>query len=116
MCESAIVVSSGLPMTLVSPPLPLSRFANSGLPSGWMKIRQPSSSAFFQNGWKLRIGQLLAVDAAADPGAAQPELLDRVFQLLGRQNPDYCSATVGEGDEAVRLRRAELGELLVLQA
>src|SRR5580704_489619 len=32
---------------------------------------------------KLKIGQLLAIDAAADQRAAQSELLDRNFELLG---------------------------------
>ena len=35
-CESAIVVSSGLPMVLPSQPLPAKRLVSSGTPCGWM--------------------------------------------------------------------------------
>ncbi len=60
------------------------------------------------------VGQLLAVDAAADQSAPQSEPLDCMFELLG------CEIRVlqgnrGQADEAVRLCRADVGELLVLQ-
>jgi hypothetical protein len=57
-------------------------------------------------GMELRVGQLLAVDAAADGGAAQAVLPDALLELLGGE--------VGmlQGD---RVRGAGLGELLVLQ-
>ena len=59
------------------------------------------------------IGELLAVDAAADQSAAQSELFDSMLELLG------CEIGVLQGyrcqaDEPVRLCRADLGELLVL--
>src|SRR5882757_2401697 len=52
-CESAIVVSSGLPMVLPSQPLPDRRLPSSGTPCGWMKSGTPSSSALAQTGWSL---------------------------------------------------------------
>src|SRR5216683_2196010 len=52
-CESAIVVSSGLPMVLPSQPLPASRLLASGTPCGWMNSGTPSSSALAHTGWNL---------------------------------------------------------------
>src|SRR5207245_4242968 len=61
-----------------------------------------------------RIAELLAVDAAADGGAAQPVLLQTGLELLGRE-VRVLQRHRGEGDEAIRVRRAGLGELLVLE-
>src|SRR5207249_6785466 len=63
---------------------------------------------------KFGIRELLAVDAAADQRAAQSEPLDRMFKLLS------CKIRVLQGNrrqtnEPVRLCRADVGELLVLQ-
>src|SRR5712692_7369352 len=52
-CESAIVVSSGLPMVLPSQPLPDNRLASSGTPCGWMNKGTPSCSAFAHTGWNF---------------------------------------------------------------
>src|SRR5882724_8320997 len=62
---------------------------------------------------ELRVGQLFAVDAAADSGAAQTVLLDPVLQLLGGE-VRMLQRHRGERDEAIGVRRAGLGELLVL--
>ena len=60
------------------------------------------------------IGQLCAIDAAADQRATQSQLLHRVFQLRGREirmlQGNRC-----EADEPVGLCRADFGELFVLQ-
>src|SRR5215813_904483 len=64
---------------------------------------------------KFWIRQLLAVDASADQCAAQPELADRKVQLLGSE-VGVLQSDRGEADKAVGLRRADLGELFVLQA
>ena len=63
---------------------------------------------------KLGIGQFLAVHAAADRRAAQSELLHRIVELLGGE-VRVLQRDRGKGDEAVRLRRAQRGQLLVLQ-
>ena len=63
---------------------------------------------------KLRIGELQALDAAADRHAAQAELLDAVFELLHRE-VGVLHRDRREGDEAVGMRRDERGKLLVLQ-
>ncbi len=60
------------------------------------------------------IGKALARDAATDLGAAQAELLHGVLELLHREVGN-CRASEAKRGEAVRLRRAQLGELLVLQ-
>src|SRR5215831_4756313 len=66
-------------------------------------------------GWmKFRVRQLLAVDAAANQCAAQSELLDRIFELLGGEIR-MLQSHGREADELVGLRRASLGEFLVLQ-
>src|SRR3989475_275861 len=62
---------------------------------------------------ELRAGELVAGDARADGGAAEPELLDAFHELLHRQVREL-ERDRGEGDEAVRVGRAELGEPLVL--
>src|SRR6266567_415369 len=62
---------------------------------------------------KLRVAQLLLVDAPADGSPAQPVLLDSFLQLLGRE-VRVLESDRGEGHEALGVRRARLGELLVL--
>src|SRR5439155_24918454 len=62
---------------------------------------------------KLRVAQLLLVDAPADGRPAQPVLLDSFLQLLGRE-VRVLESDRGEGHEALGVRRARLGELLVL--
>ena len=54
-------------------------------PPGCMKTITPSSLAFAQNGSNFGSESDCAVDVAADRRAAQPELLDAVIELLGRQ-------------------------------
>ena len=66
------------------------------------------------HGVKLRVGELEALDAAADRDAAQAELLDALFELLDRQIR-VLQRHGGEGDEAIGLGRAQLRQLLVLQ-
>src|SRR5262249_52869573 len=62
---------------------------------------------------KLRVRELVPGNARADGGAAQPELLDAVLELLDRQIGKLeCDRR--EGDEAVRVRCAEPSECLVL--
>ena len=108
-----MVVSSGLPITLVSRPFPCSRFCSSGIPWGCMKIRTPSSSALAQNGSNLGDGQLLAVDVSTDSGAAQPQLLDAFFQLLGRE-VGMLQRHRCEGHKPLRMGGAQLRQFLVL--
>src|SRR6478672_10406984 len=79
-CESAIVVSSGLPMVLPSQPLPDCRLPSSGTPCGWMNSGTPSSSALAH-----KIGEFDAGDDTADGGALQPLLLHRGLELLHRE-------------------------------
>src|SRR5207245_5232800 len=62
---------------------------------------------------ELRIADLRAVDAAADPGAAQPVLLHALLELLGGE-VGVLQRHRREGDEALGIRGARLGELLVL--
>src|SRR5262249_7894925 len=62
---------------------------------------------------ELRGGHVLAVDAAADAGAAQAVLLDALLELLGGELR-MLERHRRERDEAIRIRRAGLGELLVL--
>ena len=50
----------------------------------------------------------------ADRHPAQPELLDAVFELLDGQLR-VLHGSGRESDEAIRMRRAQLGELLVLR-
>ena len=80
-----------------------------------MNTRTPSSSHFAQIGWNFGSAQFLAVDMGADRHAAQPELLHAVFELLdGKIGMLHGGGR--EGDKAVRMRRAQFGELLVLQS
>ena len=63
---------------------------------------------------KLGIGELLAIDAGPDGGAAQAVLLDAVFQLFGREIGELqCDG--GEGDKAGGMGGDRFGELFVLQ-
>ena len=62
---------------------------------------------------KLRIAQLEAVDAAAEPGAAQPVALDALLELLGRE-VGMLQRDGRERHEPLGVRRADLGERLVL--
>ena len=64
---------------------------------------------------KLRIGELVAGDARADGGAAQPELLHTVHELLHREI-GKLQRNRREGHEAIRVFSAELGEPVVLHA
>ena len=63
---------------------------------------------------ELRIAQLHALDAAAEAAPAQPVLLHPLLELLGRE-VGVLQGHRRERDEPVRMRRAELGQLLVLQ-
>ena len=101
-------------MTLISPPLPFQPLLEI-----WVGLRVDENQAaqllrLGPERVKLGIGQFLAVHAAADRRAAQPELLHRVIELLGGE-VRVLQRDRGKGDEAVRLRRAQRGELLVLQ-
>ena len=69
-CDGKFVVSSGLPMTLVRPPLP---------PCVCVKTRQPRSFAFFQNGSNLGLESSSLLTLAADGSAHQMVLLDGFF-------------------------------------
>ncbi len=62
---------------------------------------------------ELRIADLLAVDATADPGAAQPVILHALLELLGGE-VRVLQRHRREGDEALGIRGARLGELFVL--
>src|SRR5205085_4363537 len=54
-----------------------------------------------------RVGELLAVDAGAERGAAQAELLHAILELL-RREVGKLHGDRGEGDEAVRVLGADL--------
>ena len=98
-----------------SPPLPLSRLPKvpARRPLRMDEDQHAELLGLGPERVKLRVGQLLAVDAAADAGAAQPELLDAVLELLGGE-VGILQRDRRERDEAVGLRRAHLRELLVL--
>jgi hypothetical protein len=81
-CDSAIVVSSGLPIVFESQPLPSNRFASSGVLRGWMKSVAPSASAFAHTGWNFGSENSRARDAAADRGALEAVFLHRRLELL----------------------------------
>ena len=58
-------------------------------------------------------GQIFVVDVRADRAAAQPEFPDAFLQL-GRREVGVLQAHGGEPHESIRIRRAALGQLLVL--
>ena len=60
------------------------------------------------------VGQLGAIDAAADQRATQAELLDRGFELLSGQI-GILQSDRSQADETVRCLAADFGKLLVLQ-
>jgi hypothetical protein len=62
---------------------------------------------------KLRIADLVAGHVAADGGAAQAVLLDAFFELFSGEL-GMLQGDRRERDEAVGIRRARFGELLVL--
>src|ERR1044071_3494129 len=62
---------------------------------------------------KFRFGKILAEHASADSRALQPLLLDGGFELLHREIGEL-QAERGKRREAIRVRGAELGELLVV--
>jgi hypothetical protein len=63
---------------------------------------------------ELWIGQILSVDVCPDRAAAQAELPHAFLELL-RGEVGMLKGDGREPDEAVRLRRAQLRELLVLE-
>ena len=102
-------------MVLVSRPLPSSRPLGSELARA-LRMDEDQDAELLGLGperMELRVGQLLAVDAAADADAAQAELLDAVLELLGGE-VGMLQRHRREGDEAVGIGGAELGQLLVL--
>src|SRR5205823_7669665 len=66
-------------------------------------------------GMELRVRQLRAVHAAADAGAAQAELPDAVLELLHGEIREL-QRDRSEGDEALGLGCADLGQLFILDA
>jgi hypothetical protein len=62
---------------------------------------------------ELRIRELIAGHARADRGAAEPELLHAVYQLLDREVREL-KGDRGESDEPIRVCRAEFRESFVL--
>jgi formylglycine-generating enzyme required for sulfatase activity len=62
---------------------------------------------------EFRVGQFLPGHTAADREAAQPQCPDPVLELLDRE-VGMLQGYRRKGDKAVGCRRAELGELLVL--
>src|SRR5205823_14636246 len=66
-------------------------------------------------GMELRVRQLRAVHAAADAGAAQAELPDAVLELLYGEIREL-QRDRSEGDEALGLGGADLGQLFILDA
>ncbi len=109
------MVSSGLPIVLVSRPLPLEPAARLQF-AGAERVHEYQDAELFGLGpdrVEFRVGQLLPGDAAADRQAAQPQSFDRVLELLDRQlRVLQCDGR--KSDEAVRGGGAELGQLLVL--
>ena len=100
-------------MVLASQPLPLKRLASSGVLCGWMNNTRAELFRLRPHRMELRIGKLLAGDAAADGGAAQALLSSpRVLELLHRE-VGKLQRERGEAGEAVGVRRAQLRELLV---
>jgi hypothetical protein len=67
----------------------------------------PQLLAFRPERVEFGIGQILAGNAAGNADAAEAELFDRVLDLLGGEVGELqCGGR--EGDETVRLRRADL--------
>ena len=112
-CDSAIVVSSGLPMVLPSQPLPASRLASSGDALRMDEQRHAELLGLGPHRMELGVGEFHAGDHAADRGALQPLLLHRGLELLHGE-VGRLQGERGEGGEAVGLGGAELGQLLVL--
>ena len=106
--ERAIVVSSGLPMTLSRMSVALEAALRLRRALGVDEDDAPSSSALAQKGSKSRVGQLFTGDAAADEAAPQALLLDAVLELLGRE-VRVLQCDGGKADEALGLGGAELG-------
>jgi len=79
-----------------------------------MKITTPSFLGFGPKRVEFGIRQLLAVDAAADQRATQSEVFDSIFELRGGELR-VLQGNRRQAGEPVRLRRANFGELLVLQ-
>src|SRR5215471_10121579 len=69
---------------------------------------------FGPDGVKFRVGQFLPGNAAADPEAAQPQSLDRVFELLDRELR-VLQSNRRKGDKTVGHRGAELCQLFILK-
>ncbi len=108
------MVSSGLPTVLDSQPLPSKRLASSGVLCGWMNSTAPSSSALARNGWNFGSEKSVSHHAAADRGAFQSLLLDRVLELLRGEvgklqgQPAKAPNRSGRGS-------GQFGEMLVVQ-
>ncbi len=114
-CDSAIVVSSGLPMVLVSRPLPPSRPVplELGRALGMDEHEDAELLGLGPERVKLRVAQLEAVDAAPETGPAQAACLDPVLELFDGEIR-MLQGDRRKCDEPVGLRAADLRERLVL--
>ena len=116
-CESAIVVSSGLPMVLVEEPVAREPARPLQLDRA-LRVDEHEDAqrlGLGPEGVELRVAQLEALDTAAEAGAAQAVALDALLELLGGE-VRMLERHAREGDEPVGLGRADLGERLVLDA
>ena len=99
------MVSSGLPIVLPSPPLPLqSRVLRRA--GRRLRVHEEQHAQLLRlcpERIELAIGELLAFDAAADGGAAQAQLPDRLVQLVGRE-VGMLQRDRGHPHEAIRVR------------
>src|SRR3954454_4714640 len=96
-CDSAMVVSSGLPIVFVSSPLPASRplGSSSRVPSGCMNTSTPSSSHFAQNGWNFGSASSCPATLPATPTPRKPSCLTACSTCSAARS-GYCSAAVAK--------------------
>ena len=116
-CESAIVVSSGFPITLPSMPFPFRRSVSAADP-GRLRVDEHDRAerlGLRPEGMKPWVGELVAGDAAADRRAAESHRLHRVLELL-RGEVRELKRDRRKRRKPIAMARAEGGHRVVLNS